>query len=1049
MPSWKDKLKSPKPQDTSNGGTNALAGGGKALPVATNPPAEPAGGTTVRGPAPEPASAPSKPPPPGGKPGGKLAPEPPVPESEWPESARSEIAQLRERNGKLDAEIARLRPAADLWTTTKADLGRQQHGKEVEIAELARQKMLMEEARSRLEGERSRLLTDAAPWLDAEKAKRLADADREAGDVRKRAAEVESAARQDAERIRAEADSVAAKLREAAERVRAEAEEHAVRVRADGSNARAEATRAAEETLRTADLLAAQARQAGIDEASRVRQEAQAVALDLRRAADDDAGLARDTARKDAATLLEKARMDADETRRKADREAAKLRADVCIEVEKARGAAERERIAAEESARQRIETAEVQAARAARVEADRIEADALAQAEERLGRVAAREGELRARHAEQEECHRLQEDRETTLSLRDRALDARADRSEQRELDVEREAQDQRLRRETLVEAESRLGAAARERLDQALDESQEALAESRRRNRELAEERDRLRDALSAAGGPDIEARQEELDRIRRENGALRARVAEMLPAEEADALRRELAALQGARSEALAAKQQARDMQQAQEQADGRVSRVQQDADREVRKAQAELERQVFEVDRVTNLLAVTEAERVALAATADEARRGKDEVERLRIDRDFAEAQLAEARRLLDDRTRLLKKNAQEKYPVLADLDEKPAVSEFGAPVAPPPLADLVDRVRVTLAKGGRTYDAATLRAWIASLAAHRLIVLKGRSGTGKTSLPVHFADAVGGGRAVVPVQSGWRDRADLLGYFNTFDNRFRAQPFTEAIYKANSPDYWDRPFFVILDECNLSRLEYYFADLLSELELDPTKAGPDKLGSESWQALVGDGRPPHLIRVSETRDGGMVPKYLPEGRFLCLPPNVWIVATANEDESTFEIADKTYDRAGVLQMDSRAVPGKPTGAVLPPLAWGDLTGQFKTAQDAWPKERRDALAKWVGKLDTALQDHFEVGFGNRFANHAELFLPVYEKLGGHVADGADHLLRTRILRKVERTRDPGLRQATADLRGLVEREWPWGGKAERSLLALDKLYGRLS
>ncbi|MES2641343.1 MAG: hypothetical protein V4850_17765 [Myxococcota bacterium] len=990
-------------------------------------------------------------------------PAPPVEPTEpaWPQAARQELASERARVASLQAELDRITPEYQQLRATKADLGRQQLAKDVELAELARKQALVEDARQRLEGERSRLVADAAPWLDAEKGRRIAEADREAGDVRKRAEEAETAARALAEHIRRDAESHgasvrvdaethAAPIRAEADRKRREAEGDAIRLRGEADAARAEATRQVEELLRGADQQAGDARRLGVEEACRVRLQAQEEALEHRRQADLEAGITRESARRDGAAALEAARVDAHELRQKAERDAAKLRGEAAREVEQARGAAERDRIAAEERAAQRIATAELEAVRASRIESTRIFAEAEAEAEERLERVATREDQQRTRHAEQEDRERAQQDEDTALSRRDRALDARSRRLAERELDVERDAQEQALRRETLVEAEGRLGAAARERLDQSLTEAGEALAESRRRNRELAEERDRLRDALAAAGGPDVEARQEDVERLRRENGALRAKVAEMLPADEADALRRERDSLLGARAEALAASQHARDMAEAQQQADRAMARTRQDADRLVKQAQAELERQVAEVDRVTSMLAVVDAERAALAGTADEARRGKEDIERIRIDRDFLEAQLEEARRVLDDRTRLLKKNAKQRYPVLAEMDEDPPKSKFGPTEPAPPLAALVARTRATLAAGGRTYDNPTLCAWIASLAAHRLIVVKGRSGTGKTSLPVHFADAVGGGRVVVPVQSGWRDRADLLGYFNTFDNRFRAQPFTEAVYKANSPDFRDRPFFIVLDECNLSRLEYYFADLLSELELDPEKGGIDKLKHEEWTALKGDGRPPHLIRVSETGDAAMAPRFLPQGRFLCLPPNVWIIATANEDESTFEIADKTYDRAGILQMDARADLGKVPGTPLKPIAWGDLTGQFGAVQRAWPTSKRTKLAEWVAKLDAALQGGFEVGFGNRFVNHAELFLPVYEALGGTLAGGADHLLRTRILRKVDRVRDPGLRQAASDLREVVDMKWPWdGGRPVRSLDALDKLYIRLS
>ena len=113
--------------------------------------------------------------------------------------------------------------------------------------------------------------------------------------------------------------------------------------------------------------------------------------------------------------------------------------------------------------------------------------------------------------------------------------------------------------------------------------------------------------------------------------------------------------------------------------------------------------------------------------------------------------------------------------------------------------------------------------------MAGLAASRFTILQGLSGTGKTSLPKIFMEAIDGEKTVIPVESSWRDRNELLGYYNDFNRKFTAKEFTCQLYRAGMPYYNDTPFFIILDEMNLSRVEYYFADFLSVLE-DKKKTG---------------------------------------------------------------------------------------------------------------------------------------------------------------------------------------------------------------------------
>lgn len=130
-------------------------------------------------------------------------------------------------------------------------------------------------------------------------------------------------------------------------------------------------------------------------------------------------------------------------------------------------------------------------------------------------------------------------------------------------------------------------------------------------------------------------------------------------------------------------------------------------------------------------------------------------------------------------------------------------------------------NLINHIQAYLYNKGIIYDKELLMDFYALLQTNDFIVLAGDSGTGKTSLVKYFADAIGGVSKIIPVKPNWTGSEDLLGYYNPIEKRFLSTEFTEAIGEAiENPDI---PYFICLDEMNLARVEYYFADFLSLLE----------------------------------------------------------------------------------------------------------------------------------------------------------------------------------------------------------------------------------
>ena len=272
-----------------------------------------------------------------------------------------------------------------------------------------------------------------------------------------------------------------------------------------------------------------------------------------------------------------------------------------------------------------------------------------------------------------------------------------------------------------------------------------------------------------------------------------------------------------------------------------------------------------------------------------------------------------------------------------------------------------------------------YSQDMIRCFIASFAASRLIIMQGISGTGKTSLAYAFGKFVQNDACIIPVQPSWRERSDLLGYFNEFTKRFNETELLEKIYEAQ----YNRDIYIsVLDEMNIARVEYYFAEFLSILEMP----NPDE-----WIVSI---VPDHWA---------LDPVKLDNGR-LRLPRNMWFIGTANNDDSTFAISDKVYDRAMVLDIDSKAEPFNAQDT--PPL---HLSSERFEALLNEAKQKYSITAENIDKiqtLDSYIIKHLRVAFGNRIMNQFHNFVPVYMACGGAELDGIDYILSKKVLRKLE-------------------------------------------
>ena len=172
----------------------------------------------------------------------------------------------------------------------------------------------------------------------------------------------------------------------------------------------------------------------------------------------------------------------------------------------------------------------------------------------------------------------------------------------------------------------------------------------------------------------------------------------------------------------------------------------------------------------------------------------------------------------------------------------------------------------------------------------ALCAKPFVILAGISGTGKTQLPRKFAASLGFSKDQViqlPVRPDWTDGSDLLGY-TSLDGNFIPKDLTIAIRKAAATP--DKPFFFILDEMNLARVEHYFSDFLSVIETRERVSGEIKTDPILRE---------EVINSAKNKD---------DFSAIGWPQNLYLIGTVNMDETTHSFSRKVLDRANSIEMN---------------------------------------------------------------------------------------------------------------------------------------------
>jgi 5-methylcytosine-specific restriction enzyme B len=290
----------------------------------------------------------------------------------------------------------------------------------------------------------------------------------------------------------------------------------------------------------------------------------------------------------------------------------------------------------------------------------------------------------------------------------------------------------------------------------------------------------------------------------------------------------------------------------------------------------------------------------------------------------------------------------------------------------------------------------------------SLKTKPFVILSGISGTGKTKIAQLFAsyicqedekDEAEKRVAFVSVRPDWMDNKGLLGYYNILDEKYHSTKVLDLLLEAQ--DHPEKPYFVILDEMNLAKVEHYFSDFLSVLE----SRTPDNPQGEGIQL--------HSRELAETLNDRIVPGSLN------IPSNVFFAGTVNVDESTYMFSPKVLDRANVIEFNevdlvSYAIGHQDKGGLL--LRDAEVLNRFyeSTGQPFCQKEDYTDLPP-DGKICLqnllAILKEYNLHFGYRVANELSRFvnLAAVELADFKLDDALDIQILQKILPKLHGTR----------------------------------------
>jgi len=275
------------------------------------------------------------------------------------------------------------------------------------------------------------------------------------------------------------------------------------------------------------------------------------------------------------------------------------------------------------------------------------------------------------------------------------------------------------------------------------------------------------------------------------------------------------------------------------------------------------------------------------------------------------------------------------------------------------------------LQIALLNLGLIFSESLITRFVSSLLTKPFVILTGLSGSGKTKLAQVFAKWICENESqykLIPVGADWTNREPLLGYPNALEAGKYVLPengVLSLILEAEKDENQNKPYFLILDEMNLSHVERYFADFLSAMESgEDIPLHPE---SKDWKDDI-----PAKIK---------------------LPKNLFIVGTVNIDETTYMFSPKVLDRANVIEFRVSESEMEQFLKNIQPLNLASINGLGAKMAASFVElaKNKDLKPTYIDNLNTALIGFFNelkktgAEFGYRSASEIHRFVAVANQL----------------------------------------------------------------
>lgn len=317
-------------------------------------------------------------------------------------------------------------------------------------------------------------------------------------------------------------------------------------------------------------------------------------------------------------------------------------------------------------------------------------------------------------------------------------------------------------------------------------------------------------------------------------------------------------------------------------------------------------------------------------------------------------------------------------------------------------------DLIDIICDRITSQGFSYSREQIINFYTCLKTDALVILAGLSGSGKSSLVRLFADAINAQHKPIFVKATWNDDVDLLGFYHPEKKTYISEKFLDVIVQANANE--DKLYLICLEEMNLSRVEYYFSEFLSIMELEDRSL--ELYSKLEWETQINslDKLKTELNNGNKTlEEYNQKEKKVRAYKYkVPVPHNIFIIGTVNVDETTHPFSNKVLDRSQIIQFESvpfENLPPNPKEKSLPTHLSSQKFLEFKqSAESKYIKQDNKQLYEWMNKMNEVLKrGGFQ--FGHRVKHQIESYYKYAYHSGLGDNNDKDGILDIQVCQKI--------------------------------------------